>query len=84
MDCTKAFYAAGAMVIARAGDIAHQRYVSSPVPLTVNGRNVPGKGEVLFAWTLPIAGTISASPVMPNLNQTLPAPKKPDPAQESP
>jgi hypothetical protein len=74
-DCTKAFYAAGAMIVARAGDIAKEQYVPSPVPLTVNGRDVPGKGEIVFAWMLPLHENAAA--------QTRPAPAPPA-SQESP
>ncbi len=84
-DCTKAFYAAGAMIIARAGNISSEHYVASPVPLTVNGRLVPGKGDILFAWALPIAGNVGAVPAMPDLNQLPANPKISapiDPAQE--
>jgi hypothetical protein len=50
-DCTKALRAAGALVIAHADD------VPSPVTLAVAGRPVPGKGAVVFAWALPLAGS---------------------------
>jgi hypothetical protein len=55
-DATKLLQAAGALIIARAGDIAHSQYVSSPVPITVNNRLLPGKGEITFAWALPLTG----------------------------
>jgi hypothetical protein len=72
-DCTKAFYAAGAMIVARAGDIAKEKYVPSPVPLTVNGREVPGKGEITFAWMLPIQGATVLPPGLPGFTHSLPA-----------
>ena len=49
-DCTKALRAAGALIVAHAED------VRSPVPLQVNDRGVEGKGNVYFAWVLPVAG----------------------------
>jgi hypothetical protein len=82
-DCTKAFYAAGAMIVARAGDIAAEHYVTSPVPITVNGRQVPGKGEILFAWMLPIQDGSPAPAGLPGMTQSSPA-SRTAPAQESP
>jgi hypothetical protein len=61
LDRTKALRASGALIIARAGNVreAGQR-VPAPVTLKVNAREVPGQGEVLFAWSMPMAG---AAPV---------------------
>ncbi|HEY4330741.1 MAG TPA: hypothetical protein VGN88_13455, partial [Phycisphaerae bacterium] len=59
-ESTKALEAAGALVIAHAED------VKSPVPLSVNGKQVDGKGSILFAWALPVTGT-------PTLTYTVPA-----------
>jgi hypothetical protein len=56
MDATKLLHAAGGLVIARAGDVTKKHYVPSPVPITVNGRQVKGQGDVLFVWALPISG----------------------------
>ncbi|MGN6370791.1 MAG: hypothetical protein ACTHN5_21260 [Phycisphaerae bacterium] len=53
-DATKLLNAAGAVIIARAGDIARSDYVASPVPITVNNRRLPGKGEITFVWALPL------------------------------
>jgi hypothetical protein len=61
-DCTKALYAAGGMIVARAGDIEGRKYVASPVPLTVNNREISGKGEVVFAWALPLAHMVPPNP----------------------
>jgi len=55
-DCTKALHAAGALIVAHAGDVTEKEFVKSPVPLTVNGKVVEGKGEILFAWALPVEG----------------------------
>ena len=55
-DCTKVLYACGGMIVARAGNVESKDYVRSPVPVTVNGRVMEGKGEVLFAWGLPVSG----------------------------
>jgi hypothetical protein len=60
MDCTKAFYAAGGLIVAHAGNLEKKQYVKSPVPITVNGRLVGGKGDVLFAWALPLEGKANA------------------------
>ncbi|HUO07684.1 MAG TPA: hypothetical protein VM008_05260 [Phycisphaerae bacterium] len=57
-DCTKMLYAAGAIIVGRAGDIAKSNYVPSPVPLTVNNRVLEGKGEVTFAWALPLKNVV--------------------------
>lgn len=62
MDCTKLLHAHGAMIIGRAGNLGNQNYVKSPVPLSVNGRQEAGKGEVLFAWALPLSGTVQGGP----------------------
>jgi hypothetical protein len=50
-DCTKVLHAAGGMIIAHAED------GRSPVPLQVGGKVVEGKGNVAFAWALPLGGT---------------------------
>ncbi len=55
-DCTKALHAAGGLIVARAGNM-NRDFVRNPVPLSVNGNQVPGKGEILFAWALPLSGT---------------------------
>jgi hypothetical protein len=49
-DCTKVLHAAGGLIIAHAED------VRSPVPLQVSGKVVEGKGNVAFAWALPVGG----------------------------
>jgi hypothetical protein len=51
-DCTKALHAAGALIV------AHTEDVKSPVPLKVNEKDVEGKGSVVFAWVLPVAGSM--------------------------
>ncbi len=56
MDRTKAFRSAGALLIARAGDVDAKDFVKTPVPLKVDGQDVAGKGEVLFLWTLQVSG----------------------------
>ena len=57
MDSTKSLYAAGALIVAKAGDIDKSEYVKSPVPITVNDHVVEGKGEILFTWALPLEGS---------------------------
>jgi hypothetical protein len=37
--------------------------VPSPVPITVNGRKVMGKGDVLFVWGLPVASKTAEAPL---------------------
>ncbi|HVX85653.1 MAG TPA: hypothetical protein VH253_12800 [Phycisphaerae bacterium] len=54
MDATKLLDAAGGLVIARAGSVTKKEFVGSPVPLKVNGRDVAGRGDVLFVWALPL------------------------------
>jgi hypothetical protein len=61
-DCTKLLRAAGALIIARAGSIEAKRFVPNPAPLTVNGKLAAGKGEVLFAWALPVTGQALEAP----------------------
>jgi len=63
-DCTKALYAAGGLIVARAGDMTKKEPVTSPVPITVNGRDEKGSGSVLFAWALPMSGTVEAAPLL--------------------
>jgi hypothetical protein len=58
-DCTKALRAAGALVV------AHAENVKSPVALSVSGKPVAGKGNVVFAWALPVAGTAPQQAVNP-------------------
>lgn len=55
-DCTKELHAAGALLLARAGDINNSDFVRSPVALSVNNRNVDGKGDVQFAYALVVTG----------------------------
>jgi hypothetical protein len=74
LDRTKALKASGALIIARAGDMREQRLrVPSPVTLKVNSRDVTGQGEVLFAFSMPMAGAAptgsAALGVEPNLNE---------------
>jgi hypothetical protein len=63
MDATKLLHATGCLIIARAGDISNKRYVPSPVPITVSGRKVTGKGDVLFVWGLPVASKTAEAPL---------------------
>src|ERR1041384_3351758 len=56
-DGTKELHAAGALIVAHAGNLDESRFVPNPVPLTVNGKQVAGKGEILFAYALPVSGT---------------------------
>jgi hypothetical protein len=60
VDCTKLLHAHGGLIVARSGKILDKNFVKSPVPLSVNGRPQVGKGEVLFAWGLPIGGRAGA------------------------
>jgi hypothetical protein len=62
LDSTKALHAAGALIVAHAGSVARKEFVDAPVPLTVGGSRVKAKGEVLFAWALPVAGDMTAQP----------------------
>ena len=75
-DATKLLHAAGALIIARAGSINRQAFVSNPVPMTVNGRAVAGQGEILFVWALPVGGTslkASEPPALRLCRRVLPA-----------
>jgi hypothetical protein len=61
-DCTKQLHAAGALIVAHAGDVSSKRFVPAPVPLTINDKKVEGKGEILFSWALPVEGTPLSTP----------------------
>ena len=58
MDCTKMLYAAGGLIVARAGNIDGKDYVKSPVPLTVNGRQIAGQGRCCLHGRLPVEGKL--------------------------
>ncbi len=78
-DATKLLNAAGAVIIARAGDIDKSDYVPSPVPITVNNRQLSGKGEITFAWALPLTGmTATVDPLLKQNLETPPASKTPE------
>jgi|GEM_PF-2364918 len=53
-DRTRALRGTGGLVIGRAGNAADKRFVPCPVPITIDDRMIDGKGEIVFAWTLPI------------------------------
>ena len=80
---TKLLNAAGAVIIARAGNIDKSDYVTSPVPITVNNRQLAGKGEVTFAWALPLTGMTATADSL--LKQPLDiAPSAPSKTPENP
>lgn len=73
-DRSASLRACGAVIIAHAGNVAGDSPVKGPLPIKVNGREVPGKGEILFLWALPISGKLPASsPAAPAAPDSLPA-----------
>ena len=74
-DATKLLNAAGAVIVARAGDISSSDYVPSPVPITVNNRTLPGKGEVTFVWAVPLTGVTATLQEIPTGDQFNSRPK---------
>jgi hypothetical protein len=60
MDCTKLLHAYGGLIVAHSGSFEKKDYAKSPVPVSVNGHEMAGKGEVMFAWALPLSGTIQS------------------------
>jgi hypothetical protein len=58
MDCTKLLHAYGGIIVGHSGSFGSKNFAKSPVPISVNGRTLEGKGEVKFAWGLPLSGTI--------------------------
>jgi hypothetical protein len=81
MDCTKLLHAYGALIVGKSGNFANKDYAKSPVPVSVNGRELAGKGEVMFAWGLPLSGTVQGGGMLPEpekaAEEAAPAPARP-------
>ncbi|HVT82916.1 MAG TPA: hypothetical protein VHM90_19925 [Phycisphaerae bacterium] len=71
-DCTKLLKVGCGLIVAHAGDA--KTSVKSPVPLKVNDKLVEGKGQILFAWALPIAGKVPSAAVVIDPQPGAPAP----------
>ncbi len=67
-DCTKLLKAACGLIVAHAGD--GNNGVKSPVPLKVNDKEVAGKGQILFAWALPVSGKVPPATLMSDASAT--------------
>ena len=65
VERTAALRANGAVLIARAGrvDDSHRNYVPAPLRLRVDNRLIEGKGQVIFAYGLPIRLSAPSTPV---------------------
>jgi hypothetical protein len=53
-DVSKELHAAGAVILAHSGNIQARQFVQNPVPISVDGRDLAGKGEIRFVWALPV------------------------------